>query len=44
MLSRYPFHASVDAWLYKPKKGKYRHMTAVHCIKPWPGKYKPRQK
>lgn len=28
----------------KPKKGKYRHRTAIRCIKPWRGKYKPRQK
>jgi len=32
-----------DAWLYKPKRGKYRHRTAVRCIKPRKGKYLPAQ-
>jgi hypothetical protein len=36
-----PSEVAVLTDLYKPKKGKYRRQTAVRCIKPWRGKYRP---
>jgi len=41
MLYKKPSEVAIQAALYKPKRGKYRHMTAVRCIKPWRGKYRP---